>query len=94
MWGDTGQIKAALGEWNPEAEILAVRPAKGTALLMKPELSRPGSTRARTPWGQLRLAWPQGSAFLRALLGLSGCDHAFTLEKTETKRLNWAGSRI
>lgn len=61
---------------------------------MEPELSGPAWEHAepRAWWGQLWLAWPQGSAFLWALLGLNGCDHSFALEKTETKNLNWAGS--
>lgn len=54
-------------------EILAVCPSKGTALLpLEPELSGlpagPSQHRERAEpwasWGQLWLAWPQGSAFL------------------------------
>lgn len=95
VWGGIGPIQTARGNGTQRLRLLAVCLSKDTALGREAELSDPAWECAEpwAWWGQLWLAWPQGSAFLWALLGLNGRDHAFT-QKTETKSLNWARSGI
>lgn len=66
------QNESCFGELNPETELLAVGPSERLALALAeagagPSLS-PSQPRERAEpwawWGQLWLAWPQGSAFL------------------------------